>query len=304
MSKALDASLVDIENSRTESKEQDTSSRSRNDAHVEDADIKPIYDEEPTADVQMTAEINVFAIGQQHTEQPKFNNKGEVDQNAKQFHDTFTTHYLPREIESAFAKLHHMIALAHLVGLRWVPTKRIFTSSTTKVDSEPTDGSKEDITNQYECEQTLDVSVDTTVLLQQELDLLCGPLYNEFFNAAKGQAQEEGMDFKESFSLVARLEAVWIFVSYAAHKSFPIYHMDVKMAFLNGPLNEEIYVAQPDGFVDPDHPNKVYRLRKALCGLKQAPKAWYNELSNFLMSKSFTKEAEYVALSTSYAQVK
>nr|GFB44361.1 Gag-Pol polyprotein [Tanacetum cinerariifolium] len=65
--------------------------------------------------------------------------------------------------------------------------------------------------------------------------------------------------------------------------------MDVKTAFLNGPLKEEVYVAQPDGFVDPDHPEKVYRLRKALYGLKQALKEWYDELSKFLISKGFTK---------------
>ncbi|GKE60955.1 retrovirus-related pol polyprotein from transposon TNT 1-94, partial [Tanacetum coccineum] len=202
---------------------------------------------------------------------------------------------------------------------------------------------------------------DTIVPSQQELDLLFGPLYDEFFNAgtsrvnksssptynsaqqdilpstnihpttepstpthvnaeennndqgeftnpfvhrkdedqtiicnkarlvAKGYAQEEGIDFKESFALVARLEAVWIFIAYAVHKSFLIYQMDVKMTFLNGSLKEEVYVAQPDGFVDPDHPKKVYRLRKALYGLKQAPRAWYDELSNFLMSKGFTK---------------
>nr|GEU30250.1 Gag-Pol polyprotein [Tanacetum cinerariifolium] len=90
---------------------------------------------------------------------------------------------------------------------------------------------------------------------------------------AKGYAQEEGIDFEESFAPVARLEAVRIFVVYAAHKSFPIYQMDVKTAFLNGPLKEEVYVVQPDRFVDPDHPEKVYRLRKALYGLKQAPRA-------------------------------
>ncbi|GJV41263.1 retrovirus-related pol polyprotein from transposon TNT 1-94 [Tanacetum coccineum] len=106
---------------------------------------------------------------------------------------------------------------------------------------------------------------------------------------AKGYAQEDGIDFEESFAPVARLEAVRIFVAYVAHKSFPIYQMDVKTAFLNGPLKEEVYVEQPDGFVDPDHPEKVYRLRKALYGLKQAPRAWYDELSNFLMSKGFTK---------------
>nr|GEW82390.1 hypothetical protein [Tanacetum cinerariifolium] len=85
--------------------------------------------------------------------------------------------------------------------------------------------------------------------------------------------QEEGIDFEESFAPVARLESVWIFVAYVAHKSFLIYQMDVKTAFLNGPLKEELCVAQPDGFVDPDHPEKVYRLRKALYGLKQAPRA-------------------------------
>ncbi|GKC69865.1 retrovirus-related pol polyprotein from transposon TNT 1-94 [Tanacetum coccineum] len=100
---------------------------------------------------------------------------------------------------------------------------------------------------------------------------------------------EEGIDFEESFTPVACLEAVRIFVAYAAHKSFPIYQMDVKTAFLNGPLKEEVYVVQPDGFIDPNHPEKVYRIRKALYGLKQAPRAWYDELSNFLMSKGFTK---------------
>nr|GEX52519.1 hypothetical protein [Tanacetum cinerariifolium] len=100
---------------------------------------------------------------------------------------------------------------------------------------------------------------------------------------------EEGIDFEESFASVSRLEAVRIFIAYAAHKSFLIYQMDVKTTFLNGPLKEEVYVAQPDGFVDPDHPEKVYHLRKALYGLKQALRALYDELSMFLMSKGFTK---------------
>ncbi|GJR74317.1 retrovirus-related pol polyprotein from transposon TNT 1-94 [Tanacetum coccineum] len=92
---------------------------------------------------------------------------------------------------------------------------------------------------------------------------------------AKGYGQEEGIDFEESFAPVARLEAVRIFVAYAAHKNFPIYQMDDKTAFLNGPLKEEVFVRQPDGFVDPDFPNHVYRLKKALYGLKQAPRAWF-----------------------------
>nr|GEY68185.1 hypothetical protein [Tanacetum cinerariifolium] len=111
---------------------------------------------------------------------------------------------------------------------------------------------------------------------------------------AKGYAQEGGINFEESFAPVACLEAVWIFIAYASHKSFPIYQMDVKTAFLNGPLKEEVYVGQPDGFVDPDHLEKVYRLRKALYGLKQAPRVWYDELSKFLTSKGiFINQAKY-----------
>ncbi|GKA15807.1 retrovirus-related pol polyprotein from transposon TNT 1-94 [Tanacetum coccineum] len=106
---------------------------------------------------------------------------------------------------------------------------------------------------------------------------------------AKGYAQEEGIDFVESFAQVARLDAVRIFVAHVAHKSFLIYQMDVKKALLNSPLKEEVYVAQPEGFVDLDHPEKAYLLRKALYGLKQALRAWYDELSNFLMSKCFSK---------------
>nr|GEW31550.1 Gag-Pol polyprotein [Tanacetum cinerariifolium] len=115
---------------------------------------------------------------------------------------------------------------------------------------------------------------------------------------------DEGIDFKESFTPVAQMEDVWLFVAYAAHKSFPVYQIDVNTSFLNGPLKEEVYVNQPDGFVDPHHPDKVYRLKKALYGLKQAPIAWYDELSNFLVSKGFSKaEAKYVSLSACCAQV-
>nr|GEV53818.1 Gag-Pol polyprotein [Tanacetum cinerariifolium] len=86
------------------------------------------------------------------------------------------------------------------------------------------------------------------------------------------------IDFEESFALVARLEYVRLCISYAAHKSFPIYHMDAKTAFLNGPLKEEVYVNQSDGFIDPHNPKKVYHLKKALYGLKQAPRAWFKKL--------------------------
>nr|GEU68174.1 hypothetical protein [Tanacetum cinerariifolium] len=106
---------------------------------------------------------------------------------------------------------------------------------------------------------------------------------------AKGYAQKEVVDFEEFFAPVAQMEAVRLFIAYAAHKSFTIYQMDVKTTFLYGPLKEEVYINQPDGFVNPYHPDKVYLLKKALYGLKQAPKAWYDELSKFLLSKGFTK---------------
>ncbi|GJW82969.1 retrovirus-related pol polyprotein from transposon TNT 1-94 [Tanacetum coccineum] len=117
-----------------------------------------------------------------------------------------------------------------------------------------------------------------------KLDELGGILKNKARLVARGYRQEEGIDFEESFAPVARLEAVRIFLAFVAHIYMVIYQMDVKMAVLNGILREEVYVSQPDGFVDLDNPNHVYRLKKALYGLKQAPRAWYDLLSSFLLS--------------------
>nr|GEW55674.1 putative ribonuclease H-like domain-containing protein [Tanacetum cinerariifolium] len=110
---------------------------------------------------------------------------------------------------------------------------------------------------------------------------------------AKGYMQEEGIDFKESFAHVARLEANQMFIAYVAHKNITIFQMDVKTPFLNGLLKEEVYVSQPKGFIDLEFPNHVYRLKKDLYGLKQAPRAWYNKLSSFLIEHRFTKDANH-----------
>ncbi|GJS89731.1 retrovirus-related pol polyprotein from transposon TNT 1-94 [Tanacetum coccineum] len=601
-SKALDASLVIIESNGTESQKQDTSSRSGNDAHVNDADIRPIYNEEPMAEVQMTAGYRTTCL----TEQPESNNEGEVDQNADQCYDTrplpakltdnTTTELSNQLLESENVCLKKTVAqvmsnyigkkstmkrlfdsikrtrvqtkdqndslmaqlnkksnenvdvlaqiqkkgfaiaalkneLRKLTGnsvntkfakpsilgkpvlqphrnqfvvrqptafkserpkiskerfafqvdiptghrfsikrtstvhekttsprsclrwqptgrilktvcLRWVPTGKIFTSSTTKVDSEPPNGSKEDITNQCESEQALDVSADIsenrasrnfdlmmdkwrllkitlqapflnvqmmsdhnssdlapqrqemsvenvssglvpqgqkasdydnsdpvpprqnvvptaekTDSSQQGLEFLFSPLLEEYYNPAhghdyrwtrdhpleqvrgnptmqfmkqddtlaidpdqnvfvrahaKGYAQEEGIDFKESFAPVARLEAVRIFVAHAAHKSFPIYQMDMKTAFLNGSLKEEVYVAQPEGiqdfeltaFSDADHAGCL-DTRKSTSGgiqfLGDKLVSWMSKKQNCTAMSS--AEAEYVALSASCAQV-
>ncbi|GKF85122.1 retrovirus-related pol polyprotein from transposon TNT 1-94, partial [Tanacetum coccineum] len=103
------------------------------------------------------------------------------------------------------------------------------------------------------------------------------------------EPQEEGLDFEESFATVARLEAIRIFIANAASKNMMVYQMDVKTAFLNGELKEEVYVSQPGGFIDPDRPNHIYRLKKSLYGLKQAPRAWYDTLSKFLLAQGFSK---------------
>nr|GFC06896.1 retrovirus-related Pol polyprotein from transposon TNT 1-94 [Tanacetum cinerariifolium] len=125
-----------------------------------------------------------------------------------------------------------------------------------------------------------------------KLDELGVILKNKARLVARGYRQEEGIDFEESFAPVARLEAIRIFLAYAAHKNMVVYQMDVKTAFLNGNLHEEVYVGQPGGFVDPDNPNHVYKLKKALYWLKQAPRAWYDMLSSFLLSEDFSKDVD------------
>jgi hypothetical protein len=92
---------------------------------------------------------------------------------------------------------------------------------------------------------------------------------------AKGYSQVECFDFDETYAPVARLETIRILLAYAIYHGFKLYQMDVKSAFLNGPIKEEVYVEQPPGFEDSDYPNHVYKLSKALYGLKQAPRAWY-----------------------------
>nr|GEV50605.1 hypothetical protein [Tanacetum cinerariifolium] len=117
-------------------------------------------------------------------------------------------------------------------------------------------------------------STESPYIYKVKLDEYGDVLKNKARLVAKGYRQEEGIDFEESFALVARIEAIHIFIANAASKNTTIYQMDVKTVFLNGELKEEVYVSQPEGFVDPDHPTHVYRLKKALYGLKQAPRAW------------------------------
>ncbi|CAM8921066.1 unnamed protein product [Rhodiola kirilowii] len=106
---------------------------------------------------------------------------------------------------------------------------------------------------------------------------------------AQGYTQIEGINFDETFTSVARLEAIRLLLAVACYLNFKLFQMDVKSAFLNGLICEEVYVAQPKGFEDPHYPDHVYKLKKALYGLNQAPRAWYERLTQFLMSMGYTR---------------
>ncbi|GJY41746.1 putative ribonuclease H-like domain-containing protein [Tanacetum coccineum] len=106
---------------------------------------------------------------------------------------------------------------------------------------------------------------------------------------AQGHTQEEGINYDEVFAPVARIKAIRIFLAYASYMGFMVYQMDVKSAFLYGQIEEEVYVCQPPGFEDPDHPDKVYKVVKALYGLHQAPRAWYDTLANYLLCNGFQR---------------
>ncbi|KAI3734576.1 hypothetical protein L6452_14047 [Arctium lappa] len=106
---------------------------------------------------------------------------------------------------------------------------------------------------------------------------------------AQGYTQEEGIDYEEVFAPVARIEAIRLFLAYASYMNFKVYQMDVKSAFLYGSIEEEVYVCQPPGFENPSYPDRVYKLKKALYGLHQAPRAWYDTLSSYLLDNGFER---------------
>ncbi|GJX05195.1 retrovirus-related pol polyprotein from transposon TNT 1-94 [Tanacetum coccineum] len=146
--------------------------------------------------------------------------------------------------------------------------------------------------------ENVPLAAETVTTSLNELDILFSLMFNEYFNGATlVVSKSTNVHTADASDKLAWLEAIRLFIAYAAHKSFPVYQMDIKIVFLNKPLKEEVYVNQPDGFVDPHHPGKVYRLKKALYGLEQAPRAWYDELFNFLIHQSpcgiFINQAKY-----------
>ncbi|KAI3510579.1 hypothetical protein L1887_17687 [Cichorium endivia] len=122
---------------------------------------------------------------------------------------------------------------------------------------------------------------------RNKLDTKGNVVRNKERLVVKGYCQQEGIDYEETFAPVARLESVRIFLAYVAHKNVDVYQMDVKCAFLNGDLEETVFVEQPPGFESKEHPNHCYVLDKVVYGLKQAPRAWYETLTKFLKESNF-----------------
>ena len=131
--------------------------------------------------------------------------------------------------------------------------------------------------------------IGTKWIFRNKMDESGVVIRNKARLVAQGYNQEEGIDFDETYAPVARLEAIRMLLAYASFKRFKLFQMDVKSAFLNGFINEEVYVKQPPGFENHEFPDHVYKLRKALYGLKQAHRAWYERLSKFLIKKGFSR---------------
>ncbi|KAJ1694127.1 hypothetical protein LUZ63_010825 [Rhynchospora breviuscula] len=131
--------------------------------------------------------------------------------------------------------------------------------------------------------------IGTKWVYRNKLDELGNVVRNKARLVAQGFKQQEGIDFEETFAPVARLESIRMLLAYASNKGFTLFQMDVKSAFLNGWIDEEVYVQQPPGFVDHFNPDHVFKLHKALYGLKQAPRAWYGRLCTFLLDNGFIR---------------
>nr|GEW40922.1 integrase, catalytic region, zinc finger, CCHC-type, peptidase aspartic, catalytic [Tanacetum cinerariifolium] len=253
--------------------------------------------------------------------EPEFNNEGGVDQDVKQCHDRVNTHYFLKEREYAFAKPYHMIAPSSSRN-----SSKSVSTSTLKETYGSNDmihtyylddarkktqerGRIQDLVSDYhwtkdhaleEVHENPSKPVQTRRQLSTDLEMR---MFAVIVSTAESKKIKEAMTdhawikewlitdgsrrFMKSF-------IIRIVVAYAAHKSFPIYQMDIKTTFLNGLLNEEVYVSQPDGFVDPDHPEKVYCLRKTLYGLKQAPKATEYQLADMFTKAMSQDKFDYL----------
>ncbi|GKB42911.1 retrovirus-related pol polyprotein from transposon TNT 1-94, partial [Tanacetum coccineum] len=290
-SKALDTSLVVTECSWKKLDKKDTSMSSGNYiTHDVDVDIRSVNDQVPFAEVQS----------------PKTQNSikpVEKISNVNKPESWISKGYRLSPNKSSAG---HEKTNTHRSCLMWIPTRKIFTSSTTKVDSRPPTSSNEDITNPYECEQTLNINsgpalhemtprtLSSGLVLQPpfptlsvpltriDRDALFQPLFDEYFNpppcvdhpvpkvAASKPAVSTDTPSSTSVDQDAPSPSLKNLYRICPYMNMIVYQMDVKITFLNGILREEVYVHQPDGFINQDNPNHVYKLKKALYGLKHA----------------------------------
>nr|GEU71679.1 putative ribonuclease H-like domain-containing protein [Tanacetum cinerariifolium] len=160
----------------------------------------------------------------------------------------------------------------------------------------------EDVTNAVDLNEVeadlsnMETSIPVILLLLSEFIKIIQRVKNKARLVAQGYTQEEGIDYEEVFALVVRIEAIRLFLAYALFMGFIVYQMDVKSAFLYGTIDEEVYVMQPLGFQDPEFPERVYKVEKAMYGLHQAPRAWYGTLSKYLLDNGFQRGTTYQTL--------
>nr|GEW56800.1 retrotransposon protein, putative, unclassified [Tanacetum cinerariifolium] len=275
MGKALDVGLVVTESSGTELDKQDTSSRSRNEVNsrikVQSPKTrnsnKPV---EPKIHSQMPGRQivtghrfspNKSSIVHEKTNTPRSYLRDDCDH---LFQPMFDEYFTPPSIDVSLVPV---AAAPRAVDLVDYPVS-------TSIDQ---DAPSTSIPSTQEQEHSSNISQDKALLIKLKwiykvkTDKFGRVLKNKARLVAKGFMQEERIDFEESFTPVARIDAICIFIANAAHKNMIIFQMDVKMAFLNGELKEEVYVLQPEEFVDQDNPSHVYKLKRALYDLKQAP---------------------------------
>nr|GEV19838.1 uncharacterized mitochondrial protein AtMg00810-like [Tanacetum cinerariifolium] len=257
-STALNVGLIVTESNGTQSERHVSNNRSRNDTHIDDADINSVNDKQPMAEVRQSAEHNILANEQQHMV-------------SESIHDTYLLEKVDRNTTPDPTYMSYRGGkidqnAENTACLRWIATRKMFADSTTMVNNEPLNGSNEDITNIYECEQTLNVSANT-------LNLSAGTSFNPKKERlrvwllkrlmSKNQVpqgihkQEQSSNSAQGIIFKCTQMIKWIAMASVDNTSGP------------NPQRKE---SQPDGFVDKDNPNHVYKPMKALYGLKQAPR--------------------------------
>nr|GEU70548.1 retrotransposon protein, putative, unclassified [Tanacetum cinerariifolium] len=298
-SKALDASFVDKERSGTESKEHDTSNRSGNDVHDDDADIIPIYDEEPMAEG-----IKEFlTVEQAMTSDHNSSELRRHDHSNEQSSSKLVLKVVPPASKTATSRqelellFHHHITMLRSTFEESPKTSHFHddplheslhedsTSQRSSSNVRPIHTPFESLgrwTNEHPIANVIgDPSLKPknfkkAITKMSWIDAMQEDIHEfkrlqvwELVSCPDKVMQEEDIDFEESFAPVTRIEAIRIFVANAANKNMMIFQMDVKTVFLNGELKEEVYVSQPEGFIDHDNPSHLYKLKKAMYGLKK-----------------------------------